>query len=280
MKGTFYGWYMKCQSASQTLAVIPAVHQSGKERTCSIQIITDHDAWNAIFPPETFRKQGKNLRIGENQFGKNGLQLKICMPGLTVNGKLDFGALSPLRYDIMGPFALIPFMECRHSVWSMRHTVNGTLCINDQIFHFQNAKGYWEGDEGRSFPRQYAWTQCFFSGGSLMLSVADIPMAGIHFTGVIGVILWYGKEYRLATYLGAKVVQIENEKIRIVQGNMELEVHLLERVKCSLKAPVAGNMKRTIREGAACRASYRFCKNGSPIFCFETDKASFEYEYP
>ena len=63
-----------------------------------------------------------------------------------------------------------------------------------------------------------------------MLSVADIPMAGIHFTGVIGVILWYGKEYRLATYLGAKVVQIENEKIRIVQGDMELEVCLLERV--------------------------------------------------
>ncbi|MGN0338505.1 MAG: hypothetical protein ACI4EE_13510 [Lachnospiraceae bacterium] len=35
MKGTFYGWYMKCQSASQTLAVIPAVHQSGKRRTFS-----------------------------------------------------------------------------------------------------------------------------------------------------------------------------------------------------------------------------------------------------
>lgn len=32
MKGAFYGWYMKCQSDSQTLAVIPAVHQSGKEQ--------------------------------------------------------------------------------------------------------------------------------------------------------------------------------------------------------------------------------------------------------
>ena len=280
MKGTFYGWYMKCQSDSQTLAVIPAVHKSGKERTCSIQMISDHDTWNVVFPPEMFRKQGKNLWIGENQFGQNGLQLKIRIPGLTVNGKLDFGTLSPLRYDIMGPFAMIPFMECRHNVWSMRHTVNGTLCINDQIFRFQNARGYWEGDEGRSFPKEYAWTQCFFSGGSLMLSVADIPMAGGRFTGVIGVILWYGKEYRLATYLGAKVVQIHNGKIQIVQGDMELEVRLLERVKCPLKAPVAGNMKRTIREGAACRALYRFYKNGSPVFDFETDKASFEYEYP
>ena len=174
MKGTFYGWYMKCQSASQTLAVIPAVHQSGRERTCSVQIITEHDAWNVTFPQEMFGRQGKKLRIGENQFGRNGLRLKIQAPWLTVNGKLDFGALSPLRYDIMGPFAPVPFLECRHSVWSMRHRVNGTLCINDQIFRFQNAKGYWEGDEGRSFPKQYAWTQCFFEGGSLMLSVADI----------------------------------------------------------------------------------------------------------
>jgi hypothetical protein len=73
------------------------------------------------------------------------------------------------------------------------------------------------------------------------------------------------------------VVQIQNGKIRIVQGNMELEVRLLE---SSLKAPMAGNMERTIREGAACRALYRFYKNGSPVFDFETDKASFEYEYP
>ena len=160
----------------------------------------------------------------------------------------------------------------------MRHTVNGSLCINDQIFHFQNARGYWEGDEGRSFPKQYAWTQCFFPGGSLMLSVADIPMAGIHFTGVIGAIMWYGMEYRLATYLGAKVVQIQNKKIWVVQGDMELEVRLLERVKCSLKAPVTGNMKRTIQEGAACRALYRFCKSGRTVFYFETVKASFEYE--
>ena len=280
MKGMFYGWYMKCQSASQTLAVIPAVHQSGKECTCSIQLITDHDAWNAVFPIEMFRKRGRNIWIGENQFGQNGLKLKIRIPGLTIDGKLDFGPLSPLRYDVMGPFAMIPFMECRHSVWSMRHRVNGTLRIQDQIFHFQNARGYWEGDKVRSFPKKYAWTQCFFSGGSLMLSVADIPMAGVRFTGVIGVILWYGKEYRLATYLGAKVVQIQNGKIRIVQGNMELEVRLLESIKCSLKAPMAGNMERTIREGAACRALYRFYKNGSPVFDFETDKASFEYEYP
>lgn len=60
---------------------------------------------------------------------------------------------------------------------------------------------------------------------------------------------------------------------------MKLEVCLLEKIKCPLKAPVAGNMERTIWEGAACRALYRFYKKGNPVFDFETDKASFEYEY-
>ena len=45
-----------------------------------------------------------------------------------------------------------------------------------------------------------------------MLSVADIPIAGIHFTGIIGNILWEGKEYRLATYLGARLVHLKKQK--------------------------------------------------------------------
>lgn len=31
--------------------------------------------------------------------------------------------------------------------------------------------------------------------GSLMLSVADIPLAGLHFTGIIGIVLWKGREW-------------------------------------------------------------------------------------
>lgn len=51
-----------------------------------------------------------------------------------------------------------------------------------------------------------------------MLSVADIPIAGIRFTGIIGVVLWQGKDYRIATYLGARVVKIENKMVRVKQG--------------------------------------------------------------
>lgn len=280
MHSFFYGWYLKCQSDSQTLAVIPAIHQTGNKRTCSIQIITDNSTWTVDFSGDMFHRTEKNIYIGENKFGENGIRLTINTPDLCVKGRLNFGPLSPLKYDIMGPFALVPFMECRHSVWSMRHFINGTVYINEQKFSFRNDLGYWEGDRGRSFPKKYIWTQCCFPDGSLMLSMADIPIVGIHFTGIICNVLWKGQQYRLATYLGAKSVQIQNKKIRIIQRDMELEACLLEEAGHPLKAPTKGNMVRTIHESASCRAFYKFQVKGHTLFAFETKQASFEYEYP
>ncbi len=279
MHNSFYGWYLKCQSDTQTLAVIPAVHNDGNSRTCSIQVITDHNAWTVTFTADSFRRTGRNIIIGENRFGERGIHLAIHTPELTIRGNLHFGPLYPLKYDIMGPFAFVPFMECRHSVRSMRHSVTGNVWINREKYSFRNARGYWEGDRGRSFPKEYIWTQCCFKGGALMLSVADIPMMGAHFTGIIGVVLWQGKEYRIATYLGAGVVQIQNKTVQVKQGGLELEARLLEASERPLKAPAKGNMVRTIHESASCRAYYRFCKKGRTVFAFETDRASFEFEY-
>lgn len=279
MYHSFYGWYLKCQSDELALAVIPAIHNTRNKHTCSIQVITDNDAWTIMFPGDVFQRTKRNIYIGENQFGEKGIRLTIHTPQITVKGRLDFGPLFPLKYDIMGPFALAPFMECRHSVWSMGHSVSGNVCINGEKIFFRNAWGYWEGDRGRSFPKEYVWTQCFFSGGALMLSVADIPMAGIHFTGIIGVVLWKGKEYRIATYLGARVVKIQNKMVRVTQGSLELDIRLLEESGHPLKAPTKGDMVRTIHEGVSCRAYYRFSKRGCTLFSFETDRASFEFEY-
>lgn len=280
MQESFYGWYMKCQSKADTLAVIPAIHRTKHHTSCSIQIITDNSVYTAQFPGKAFCRRGKFISIGNSCFSQNGMGLSVDTPKLSVKGTLQFGSLTPLKYDIMGPFVLIPFMECRHHIWSMRHKVRGTIYVNDRKYSFQNALGYWEGDSGRSFPKKYAWTQCLFPHGSLMLSVADIPMAGMHFTGIIGIILWKGREYRLATYLGAKPVTIRNGIIRIIQNDMMLEAGLLEKRSAQpLRAPVMGNMARTIHESAACTAYYHFQKAGHTLFSFESDRASFEYEY-
>ncbi|MBQ8357510.1 MAG: hypothetical protein IJX39_06840 [Clostridia bacterium] len=281
MRDYFCGWYFKCQSDKETLAIIPAMHRSHSTASCSIQFITQKGVRNVTLPYRDLHKQSRDLHIdlGKNHFGKDGITLCLHMPDGDACGALRFGPWCPIGYDIMGPFRYVPFMECRHDIRSMLHTVNGDIFICGEHYRFRDALGYIEGDRGHSFPRAYAWTQCFFKGGSLMLSVADIPMGAFHFTGVIGVIRLLEKEYRLATYLGAKAVKIGDGEIVIRQGDSTFTARLIEKHPLPLLAPAGGTMCRTIHESAVCRAAYRFTQKGHTLLSFESDKASFEYEY-
>ena len=130
MNEYFYGWYLKCQSDRQTLAIIPALHGAGDESTCSIQFITEDNVWMVTFPGKMYCRKGDYITIGKNVFGRKGIRLEIREQGLVVRGKINFGTLHPIKYDIMGPFSFVPFMQCRHSVWSMRHQVKGKVCLN------------------------------------------------------------------------------------------------------------------------------------------------------
>lgn len=110
MHNYFCGWYFKCQSNTQTLAVIPAFHQSKEGPSASIQFITDHNAWNIPFSYHKFF-QDKNkfqIALGNNHFSKYGMQLSLHTTDCSVEGSLLFGAFSLIRYDIMGPFQFIP----------------------------------------------------------------------------------------------------------------------------------------------------------------------------
>ena len=171
------------------------------------------------------------------------------------------------------------FMQCRHSVFSMRHSVDGKISINGTSFEFKDAIGYIEGDRGYSFPREYVWTQCSFPDGSLMLSIADIPVGAFHFTGVIGVVLINGKEHRIATYLGAKAVKITPEEIIVRQGSYTFIAKPQDFLGHPLRAPVSGGMKRTIHEHPSCKVYYRLEKNGIPLLELDASNAAFEYEY-
>lgn len=281
MNKYFCGWYFKCQSENQTIAFIPAIHENHGKKTCSLQLITNKKAWNIPFSYSEFRKKRKafSIHLGENLFCEKGIKLNLHTKDLDVSGILEFSKFTPIHYDIMGPFHYVPFMECRHSIISMFHTIYGKLQINGINYPFHTGSGYIEGDKGYSFPSQYLWTQCHFDEGSLMLSAAEIPLGFIHFTGIICVIIWHGKEYRLASYLGAKAEQIKNKSIQIRQGCYTLTAKLLETKSHSLAAPTNGCMTRTIRENPSCHATYCFQKNGQTLFSFETEHAAFEYEY-
>ena len=126
----FCGWYYRCQSDTQTLAIIPSVHKTKDGDHCAIQLIMDAEAFHVPFPYRDFRKDRSQIEIGSNRFEDAGIHLDIHTPELHAIGDLRFGPFSPLRYDIMGPFRYVPFMQCRHSVFSMKHTIHGEISIN------------------------------------------------------------------------------------------------------------------------------------------------------
>ena len=296
MRHDFYGWYFRCQGKSGTAAVIPAVHLSPEKECCSIQVITPSETLYREFPISQFRMNRKRgiMQIGNNLFSHKGIRLqfmgKLSQQAaknghktedgtwVMVSGRLEFGKFAEPKYDIMGPFAYIPGMECRHAVYSMRHTVNGILVLDEKKMMFQNGMGYMEGDRGTSFPDQYIWTQSFFPGGSIMIAAASIPLVGMHFTGTIGFVFKNNREYRFATYLGASVIKMKDREFLIRQGRCRLHVRFLGSGGGTLKAPDKGNMTRKVWENIACSIEYTLSYRNRTLLHIVTDQAAAEYE--
>lgn len=282
MEPSFCGWYFKVQSSECSLALIPAVHGSAEESAASLQILWREQSGVVPIPAVRAAVNWASPRVmlGENLFCPHGVALSVRNARWNIQGVLRFGPLKPLHIPIMGPFELMPFMECSHRIASMKHRVDGTLFINGKFVRFENAEGYIEGDKGCSFPREYAWSQCFFPEGSLMLAVARVPVGPIAFSGVIALLQVRGREYRFASYLGARLVSVRAGRVEIRQGCLVLIAERLGQAGQPLNAPVCGRMTRTIRENLCCHVRYQLRKDGFILWELETDQASFELEYP
>ena len=111
-----------------------------------------------------------------------------------------------------------------------------------------------------------------------MLAVATIPvLKHVRFTGVICSVNYNKREYRLATYKGAKINACSEQGAEIVQGKYRLVVEVLEKQGHPLRAPVEGAMGRIIHESLCSKVRYRFWEDGHLLFDHTDDGASFEY---
>lgn len=280
----FEGWYFKHQSPEgRTLALIPAFHvDAAGDAGASIQIIGDTGSWWLEYPDTAFwaAKDRFRVRVGDSYFGASGIELEIERDGLSLKGSLRYGPFSCIASDIMGPFRLFGGMQCAHGVLSMRHSLHGRLVLNGEQYDFSNGVGYIETDRGRSFPDKYLWTQCIWQGsemGSLMLAVASIPLPVGGFTGCICAIQHQGREYRLATYRGARIEAWSARGAVIRQGQYRLAVELLEGRGQPLHAPVEGSMERFIHESLCAKVRYTFQCGNRLLFRHTDPRASFEY---
>ncbi|MCL2229157.1 MAG: hypothetical protein FWC00_05020 [Firmicutes bacterium] len=288
MKKGFDGYYVKCVDDKFVTAVIFGRNVAKKDSVSFVQVITRDSAHWFEFDQKEYNSDKKQFRvsIGNNVVSKEGMTLDLDNGLVKIKCDLKFGPFSPIKYDAMGFFRFFPFMECRHRITSMNHMVSGAFSIDESEHIFDEADGYIEGDWGRSFPKKYLWSQCNSFSENKDLSIAamcaTIPYMGLRFRGKICVIHFEGKEYRLATYRGARVRALEDNRLVVTQGfgrrKKRLEITAVESAQNlnELFAPIRGKMTRIIKETIITTVRYDFTIGGKVIFDVTSDISAFE----
>lgn len=262
----FYGHYFKHYNNGKTVAFIPGTAQEGG----SIQVITEKKSYYFTFPTADM---GEKIKVGNCEFDDYGI--KIDLPDMS--GEIFYSNLTPIKYDFMGILKYFP-LQCRHSVISMRHDLQGSLEIEGKTYDFNGGVGYHECDSGTSFPEKYLWVQCnnFKEDCSILMSIAQVPVLGVNMRGSICIIILNGKEYRLSTYLGAMTKLTENS-IEMRQLNLRVVADIIDKGdELPLASASGGIMSGKIEETNNAKMRFRFYINGKIQFDITSDYVGFE----
>jgi hypothetical protein len=265
----FEGWYFKLvdRHGQHPLAIIPGLSLSD-DPAASHAFIQILDGQEGLADQKRFAKNdftaasGRlEIKIAENHFTDEYLQVDLVSEKLTLSGIVHFGPLQPWPYHlfapgVMGWYHYVPFMECNHGVLSMDHPISGSFVINGHLVDYDHGRGYIEKDWGRSFPEAYLWLQnnSFDGDGtSLMASTAIIPWLGSAFRGCIAGLLLNKKLYRFATYTGAKTehLEIDDHHIHWLLSDRRFTLEILAQrngLIGHLAGPSTSGMSRTIAE--------------------------------
>jgi tocopherol cyclase len=280
----FEGWYFKLvdRAENQRYAVIPGVFL-GEDEHAFVQVLNGSTAQSTYhrFPISKFWASEKRfeIRIGENVFFQNSIELNIEDHLGQIHGKLDFDGMTPwpvsfVSPGIMGWYAWVPKMECYHGVLSLDHTIIGELQVGAVSVDFSGGRGYIEKDWGQSFPAGYVWLQSnhFRSvGSSLTASIALIPWLGSTFRGfIIG--LWHKEVlYRFATYTGAKTETLhiaDDHLMWVIQDRRyRLEIRARRAEGGILREPTRSEMLQRVEETMSASVDVRLSNRaGKTIF--------------
>jgi len=260
----FEGWFYKIEDAHgrHVLSLIPGVsrREKGESVRPFIQGIAGDRSFYIPYEPGSFshRERPFGITIGPNRFSLDEMRLDLTDPAL--KGTLRFSGRVPLKTSafspgIMGPLSYLPFMECRHGLLCLHADVTGALELSGQEISFYQGRAYMEKDWGHSFPRSYLWVQSNrFSkpGAAFVCAVASIPYLGSHFTGIFAVLHTPMKQYRIATYGGGRLMDLQQTRsglyLHMANHRYRLSVTTQAAPATTLKAPAKGDMSRTITE--------------------------------
>ncbi|MGC9444844.1 MAG: tocopherol cyclase family protein [Candidatus Methanospirareceae archaeon] len=273
----FEGWYYKLVDAAEenVLAVIPGISLGSTENDSHafIQILngTTGEYHYFTFTTDEFLPASRafDLRIAANRFSDAVLRLDLAQAGHRITGELWFENVVPyprrcFAPGIMGWASFVPFMQCKHGIVSMSHTIHGALTVDGEPTSFECGTGYIEKDWGRSFPRAYLWMQAnHFTtrDTAFMLVLARIPW--LHFTiPGFAAVLWHDdRYYHFATYTGARITRFEKGahrvRVSIEDRRFKLDLEGVQGTVVTLKSPHAGRMTGRISESLAATLKLR-----------------------
>jgi tocopherol cyclase len=215
----FEGWYFKqvCEQLQRSISFIPGISLKKGDEHAFIQVIIAPKIQTHYFRFDISEFITEDhpffVRIANNTFSETGISIDLKNEKIQIKGMLTYGPFEEIKdtlYSptIMGPFTYIPNMECNHGVISMNHFSRWTTTVNQDVWTFDNDRGYLEKDWGTSFPKRYLWVQAnHFDDPSVffMASVAKIPFLGFTFNGIIAnLVSRMVEEHRFATYNGYK----------------------------------------------------------------------------
>lgn len=283
-KKYFEGWYFKIINAAETkaYAIIPGIALDDKGNKQSFIQVLDGRLLSSRyhqFSFESFVPSADKFRVAINNNHFSSSAIHLDLPDL--KGKLEFSGNIPWpKYwyspGIMGPFTFIPFMECKHGIVSMDHTINGELEVYGESLDFNNGRGYIEKDWGQSFPEGYIWMQSnHFSkpGISLKASVAKIPWIRNSFTGFIAGLWMNGRLIKFTTYNQSVLKKsfADSETVELVFENKKyrLEITAQRDVATSLASPIRGMMEGRIEESMSATIEIKLTDKKSQHLIFQ-----------
>ncbi len=289
-KNYFEGWYFKIVSpyARASMAIIPGIsHGSNASDSYPFIQYINGNTGNSHFirySPDDFHysRNSFNVSIAGNHFSNQGMLIDIDEEDLKISGKVSF--LNPVSYPVnflspgvMGWYRFIPTMECYHGILSMQHSLEGSLKISGISCDFSGGKGYIEKDWGKSMPLAWIWIQSNHfkrEDLSISFSIANIPWRKSAFTGFL-IILSMGEEfYTFTTYNQSRITKllVKDGKVLFEVKNRDysLRVEAHSKITADLKAPLSGEMSRTIRESIGSNVSIRLSSSNDTVILEDT----------
>jgi tocopherol cyclase len=291
----FEGWYFKLVDAAEEtiLAVVPgiALGVSHEDSHAFVQVFNGKtgDYTYFTFSVNDFLPASRRfeVRIAENYFSASELRLELQQPSRRIRGELQFKNVIPypkrlLSPGFMGWASFVPFMQCKHGIVSMNHTLEGALEIDGERITFDGGKGYIEKDWGHSFPSAYIWMHSnhfTHEAVSFTLVLARLSWLGLRITG-FGAALWYNdRVYTLATYMGARITRLEYNanqvRLTIEDKRFELVIEAIQGSAWPLKSPVRGSMAGTVTESLTSTlhlTAYEKTKGGKQLLLEDTGR--------